>query len=101
MTTLERLTTVSPREEIEIKLPQIYFDFLCDRTEDFLYDCRYYQLHADEYGNLIDSNDKLRYTFNEYYGYLVFAKKEYSCLNSKNKAAYLRLKEEIKKVVKH
>lgn len=101
MTTLERLTTVTPMEEIDIKLPKIYFDFLLERTEDFLFICRRYNIYVDEYGNLIDSNNKLRYTFDEYYGYLVFAKKEFICLNEKNQAAYLKLKQEIKKAVKH
>lgn len=101
MTTLERLTTVTPNEEIEIKLPKIYFDFLWDKTENFLHECRYYKLHVDEYGNLIDSNNKLRYSFDEYYGYLIFSRMEFSLLNQKNQATYQKLIAEIKEVVKH
>ena len=101
MTTLERLTTVTPNEELMVELPKIYFNFLLEKTEDFLFECRRFKVYVDEYGNLIDSNNKLRYCSFDYYGYLAFAEKEFVCLTSKNKATYLKLKKEIKEAVKH
>lgn len=101
MTTLERLTKLTSSEEAEIKLPKIYFDFLLEKTEDFFYECRKYKLYVDEWGNLIDKNNKLRYCPFDYYGYLAFAKTDYCMLNPKNQEAYLKLKAEIKEAVKH
>lgn len=101
MTIKERLTTLTSSEESEIQLPKIYFDFLWEKTEDFLHRCRKYQLHVDEYGSLIDKNNKIHYCAFDYYGYLAFAKTDYCMLNPKNQEAFLKLKAEINEVVKH
>lgn len=101
MTTLERLTTLKASEEMKIEIPKIYFNFLKEKTEDFFYECRKNQLYVDEWGNLIDSNNKLRYCFYEYYGYLAFAENEFDNLLQKSQDVYLKLKAEIKSVVKH
>lgn len=101
MTTLERLTTMTPSEGIKIEVPQIYFNFLREKTEDFFYECRKHQLYVDEWGNLIDKDNKLRYCFFEYYGYLAFAENDLVYLLQKNQDVYQKLKAEIKEVVKH
>ena len=101
MTTLERLTTLTPSEEMKVEVPNIYFNFLREKVDDFFCECRKYQLYVDEWGNLIDSNNKLRYCFYEYYGYLAFAENDLENLLQRNQEVYLKLKAEIKAVVKH